>query len=60
MFALGVLQICIGALIIANTGGAAAGFGNFMIKSGIKDCFNALFRPEVIDDLKRYFSEKVI
>ena len=45
VFALGVLQICIGALIVYSTGGAAAGFGAFMIQSGITDCINAVFRP---------------
>lgn len=60
VFALGVLQICIGALIVASTGGAAAGFGAFMIQSGITDCINALFRPEVIDDLKSYYSAKAL
>lgn len=59
-FVLGALQICIGALIVASTGGSAAGFGCFMIQSGIKDCLNALFRPEVFDDLKRYFTGKAL
>lgn len=59
-FALGVLQICIGALIISATSGAAAGFGAFMIQSGIWDCINAVFRPEVLDDLKKYYSGKAI
>jgi hypothetical protein len=60
VFALGVLQICIGALIVASTGGAAAGFGAFMIQSGVTDCINALFRPEVINDLKSYYSKKAL
>ncbi len=60
VFALGVLQICIGALIVASTAGAAAGFGAFMIQSGITDCINALFRPEVINDLKSYYSSKAL
>ena len=59
-FIFGALQICAGALIVASTGGAAAGFGSFMIQSGIKDCLNALFRPEVFDDLKTYFTGKAL
>jgi hypothetical protein len=47
-FALGVLQICVGALIVASTGGAAASFGSFMIHTGIKDCVDALFRPQLL------------
>lgn len=56
VFALGVLQICVGALIVVSTSGAAANFGSFMIQSGIKDCVNAIFKPELLKDLKKYFS----
>lgn len=59
VFALGALQICIGALIVYATSGAAATFGGFMIQSGIKDCINA-FRPEVIADLKAYYNSKAL
>lgn len=31
-----------------------------MIQSGIKDCINALFRPEVFDDFKGYFTGKAL
>ena len=41
-----------------STGGAAAGFGAFMIQSGINDCLNAVFKPEVIEDLKKYMELK--
>ena len=51
VFALGVLQICIGALIIKYSGGAAASFGKFMIQSGVRDFFAAVFTPDVCDDL---------
>ena len=51
-FVLGVFQICVGALIVASTCGAAAGFGSFMIQDGITDCFKALFSPQVFDNLK--------
>ena len=60
IFCLGVLQVCIGALIMGASGGAASSFGMHMIISGTKDCFNALFRPEVCNDLRKYFTEKAI
>ncbi len=56
VFVLGVFQICIGALIISATSVAAAGFGAFMIQSGFKDCMNALFRPELLNDLSKYYT----
>lgn len=31
-----------------------------MIQSGFKDCMNAVFKPEVFDDLKQYFSQKAL
>lgn len=55
VFALGVLQICIGALIVSATTGAI-NFGAFMIQSGIKDCIDSVFRPEVIRELKKYYT----
>jgi len=45
VFCLGVVQICVGSLIVAASGGAAAGFGAHMIYEGLNDCFNAVFRP---------------
>jgi uncharacterized membrane protein len=45
VFALGVLQICLGALIVSASAGAAAPFGAFMIQSGISDCMAAIFSP---------------
>lgn len=55
VFALGVFQICVGALIVFATSGAAAGFGKFMIQTGVNDCFNALCKPELLADLKQYY-----
>ena len=60
VFALGVLQICIGAMIIASTSGAALGFGAFMVQSGIKDCINVLFFSEKLENLNEYFSQKAL
>jgi hypothetical protein len=57
---LGVFQVIIGAVIISATGGALAGFGTNMIMEGLKDCYNAIFSPEQIEDLGKYFSDKAI
>lgn len=58
VFALGVLQVCIGSLIVMASSGAAASFGAFMIQSGIKDCMAALFTPEVCADLGKFYTQK--
>ena len=31
-----------------------------MIQRGFKDCMNALFNPELLDDLSKYFTQKAI
>lgn len=45
MFAIGVLQICLGALVVSASLGAAASFGSHMIYSGFQDCMTAIFKP---------------
>jgi hypothetical protein len=45
VFAIGVLQICLGALIVSASLGAAASFGSYMIYNGFQDCMTAIFRP---------------
>jgi len=60
VFCLGVVQICVGSLIVAASGGAAASFGAVMIFEGLSDCYKALFNPELCNDLKAYFNEKVL
>ena len=34
--------------------------GMKMFTSGVEDCFNALFRPEVCANLKKYFTWRAI
>lgn len=60
VFAIGALQICLGALIVSASAGAAASFGSFMIYSGFQDCMAALFKPEICDDLGKFFTQKAI
>jgi hypothetical protein len=60
VFCLGVIQIIIGGAIIAASEGALTGFGITMMLEGMKDCFNAIFSPEQIEDLGQYFNQKVI
>lgn len=43
VFAIGVLQICLGALIVQYSAGSAASIGSYMMYTGLKDCFNAIF-----------------
>lgn len=31
-----------------------------MIYEGLSDCYKALFKPELCNDLKAYFTEKVL
>lgn len=54
------MQICIGALIFAETIGAAANLAIFTIQNGIKDCIDSIFSPELAEDLKKYYSQKAI
>ncbi len=60
VFCLGVIQIIIGGAIIAASEGALTSFGITMILEGMKDCFNAIFSPEQIEDFGKYFNEKVV
>jgi hypothetical protein len=48
VFILGVAQIIIGAVILASTAGALSGFGVSMMIEGVKQCFDAVFRPELL------------
>lgn len=45
IFALGVVQICMGAIILATTAGALTGLGIQAMTQGAKFCFDAIFRP---------------
>jgi hypothetical protein len=45
VFLLGIAQVVIGSLILANTGGILAGFGLAFITNGIKGCFDSIFNP---------------
>lgn len=56
VFVLGIVQIVCGALILATTAGSLNGFGISAMIEGAKDCFNALFKPELLNDLKSYYS----
>lgn len=58
VFGIGVLQVCLGSLIVFASAGLAYGFGSSMIKEGISDCMKALFDPEVCRDLLKFFTEK--
>ena len=61
VFCFGVLQICIGALILnAASSVGLANFGASMVTRGVQSCFDALFNPEVCNELKKYFTEKAI
>jgi hypothetical protein len=60
VFALGVIQIVVGALIVAYTGGACLGLGLTMIREGCMDVYNSIFRPEVLQDLGKYFGAKAV
>jgi hypothetical protein len=31
-----------------------------MVLKGCKDCFNAIFNPEVLHDLRAYYSDRVL
>jgi len=46
VFLAGVAQFVIGAIIIAQTGGALTGFGSNLMIEGAKWCFDSIFRPE--------------
>ena len=60
IFCFGVLQICIGALILSAGSANVAGFGASMITRGVKCCFDALFNPEICNDLRKYFSDRAL
>jgi hypothetical protein len=45
VFAIGVLQVCVGALIITYSSGVTAPFGAYMIQCGLKDCMTQYFSP---------------
>jgi hypothetical protein len=51
VFALAVVQIVVGALIVAQTGGACLGLGLTMIKEGCMDVYKSIFNAEAIQDL---------
>jgi hypothetical protein len=57
IFLLGVAQIVVGAIITASTAGALTGFGLNMMIEGAKCCFESIFKPEKLNDLKKYFSQ---
>lgn len=57
VFLLGVAQIVCGAIILASTSGLLTGFGVTMMTEGARYCFDSIFRPEVLNDLKKYFTE---
>jgi hypothetical protein len=56
IFLFGVAQIVIGAIITAATAGALGGFGFNAMTEGVYCCFDSIFSPEKLDDLKKYFS----
>jgi hypothetical protein len=60
VFALGVIQIVVGALIVAQTAGACLGLGLTMIKQGCMDIYTSIFNPEAIQDLGQYFGAKAV
>lgn len=45
VFAIGVLQVCVGALIITYSVGYATPFGAYMVQCGIRDCMMQFFTP---------------
>ena len=60
IFLLGVAQIICGAIILNATSGALSGFGVTMMMEGAKYCFDSVFRSDLIDDLRGYFTETAI
>jgi hypothetical protein len=60
VFGLGVIQIVVGALIVAHTFGACLGLGLTMIKEGCMDICNSIFNAEALHDLRKYFGDKAV
>lgn len=59
-FCLGALQVCVGLLIMGASAGAAMPLGISLIKGGITDISNSLFNPDVLEDLKKYYSNRAL
>ena len=60
VFAVGILQICVGAMIIATTAGAAHAFGAHMITQGLRDTLTAIFNPEACENLRAFYTNHAI
>lgn len=60
IFALGVMQIAIGSLILNATGGALAGFGCSLIFKGVQFCYDAIFDPNKFDNFGQYLTKAAI